>query len=61
MGGSQSFHDVPAVFDGPFVLLPAYPDVLTVDRADGTRRWRRPGWGRCSSGTGSGCGAAPTR
>jgi outer membrane protein assembly factor BamB len=45
MGGTQGFHDVPAAFDGAYVHLPANPDVLTVDRGDGNRRWQRPGWG----------------
>ncbi len=42
-GGGQSFHFFPAVINGPYVHLPGYPELVTVDRADGSRRWSRPG------------------
>jgi outer membrane protein assembly factor BamB len=50
MGGSQGFSNVAAVIDGAHVHLPAYPDVLTVDRADGSRRWTRRGSGAVLAG-----------
>src|SRR5918994_2110722 len=35
--------DTSAVIDGPQVHLPAYPELVTVDRDDGRRLWARPG------------------
>lgn len=45
MGGSQGFSDHPAIINGPYVHLPAHPDVLTVDLRDGEQRWARNGYG----------------
>lgn len=43
LGGGQGFGDHGAVIAGPFVHLPAEPDVLTLNRGDGSMAWTRPG------------------
>jgi outer membrane protein assembly factor BamB len=43
MGGGQGFSEDAPIIDGAYVHLPAHPDVLSVDRADGTPRWTRSG------------------
>jgi outer membrane protein assembly factor BamB len=45
MGGGLAFSFHPTVINGPYVHLPADSEVLTVDLADGRRRWARPGSG----------------
>jgi len=45
LGGAQGFGDHGAVIDGPFVHLPAEPDVFTLNRGDGSMAWTRPGRG----------------
>lgn len=44
LGGEQGLGiETSAVIDGPQVHLPAYPDLVTVDRDDGRLLWARPG------------------
>jgi outer membrane protein assembly factor BamB len=44
LGGLQGLGiETSATIDGPQVHLPAYPDMVTVDRDDGSRLWDRPG------------------
>src|SRR5918995_1223922 len=44
LGGEQGLGiETSAVIDGPQVHLPAYPELVTVDRDDGRRLWARPG------------------
>ena len=44
LGGRQGLGiETGAVIDGPQVHLPAYPELVTVDRDDGRRLWARPG------------------
>ena len=44
LGGEQGLGiETSAVIDGPQVHLPAYPNLVTVDRDDGRRLWTRPG------------------
>jgi outer membrane protein assembly factor BamB len=51
MGGSQGFSEERAVIDGPFVHLPAHPDIKTVD-LDGEEQWSRSGFGSASTDAG---------
>lgn len=46
LGGGQGsgFSEAAAIIDGPYVHLPAHPDVVTVDRGDGRRLWAQYGW-----------------
>jgi outer membrane protein assembly factor BamB len=50
MGGSQGFSDHAAAIARAHVHLPAHPDIVTVDRGDGGRRWARRGYSPLAMG-----------
>jgi outer membrane protein assembly factor BamB len=54
LGGGQGsgFSEASATINGPYVHLPAFPDVVTVDRGDGRRLWAHPGWMFATTGDG---------
>jgi outer membrane protein assembly factor BamB len=43
LGGGQGFSEASAVSNGPYLHLPAFPDVVTVDQSDGRRLWDQSG------------------
>lgn len=45
MGDSQGFSNDSATIGPETVTLPAHPDIMSVQRADGTINWTRPGHG----------------
>src|SRR5918995_1060686 len=43
LGGGQGFSEVSVISNGPYIHLPAFPDVVTVDESDGRRLWDQAG------------------
>jgi outer membrane protein assembly factor BamB len=43
LGGGQGFSEASAISNGPYIHIPAFPDVVTVDHSDGRRLWEQAG------------------